>query len=150
MAPRGTTSWPAKYELASPIRWSGIAATMRAIAASSDADFDSVTRLVVGLTEPLRQLDRVAALTAQALTGDAHATSALKGVLVDHHRLIGSSLLEAAPHDKGCGCGCGHDEARALALSNHATVDAINQRDDESERAILDESGLISLALAVA
>jgi hypothetical protein len=151
MAARGTTSWPARYELASPVRWNDIAATVRAIAASSDSDFDTVTRLVVGLTEPMRQLDNVAALTVRALANDAHGLAELKGTLAGHHRLVGA-LRDADDTPEGerpNGCGC-DDRSAAKGLAAHDTVGAIEGRDDESERTMLDESDLMSLALAVA
>ena len=105
-----TTGWPARYELASPVRWNDIAATVRAIAESSEADFATVTRLVVGLTEPLRQLDNVAALTARALTKDAHATAELKSTLVGRQLQAGVALLDDDAKHEGCGCGC--DDAK--------------------------------------
>src|SRR3954471_21201125 len=102
MAARTTSSWPAAHERASPVRWNDIAATVRAIAESSLADFDIVTRLIVGLTEPLRQLDQVAALTARALTNDAHATAELKGTLASRRLQAGMILLDADAKHEGC------------------------------------------------
>ncbi len=145
-----TTGWPARYELVSPVHWNDIAATVRTIAESSAADFATITRLVVGLTEPLRQLDNVATLTTRALTGDVHAMTELQGTLASLRLQTGATMLDAAARHRGCGCGCDDDKSSRPVLEQHATISAINKRDDESQRSLLDEPGLMSLTLAVA
>mgnify|MGYP000595498574 CR=1 FL=1 len=64
MAKGTLTNWPESHGTVSPVRWADVAATVRAIADSSDTSLDTVGRLVIGFTEPLRQLDRLPPLPA--------------------------------------------------------------------------------------
>jgi len=59
--------------------WTEIPALVRALAAGARQSGDALAlqRLVIGLTEPFRQLETMTALANRALTGDEHAAREL-------------------------------------------------------------------------
>lgn len=138
-SPRGTRIPPAAA-LAPPVRWSGIAPMVRALDATARGDdaARALGVLMMGLTQPLRELETLTALASRSLAGDAHASADLRSRLASIAarspavRAYDERLVAFVDDD----CGCAHMRR----------VDAPAERED----ATLDESALVSLLLAVA
>jgi hypothetical protein len=137
------------------VRWRDVAPTVRAVAATSDASLAAVSQLMLGLTEPLRQLDRISELTARAIEGDDDAAVELRRQLSALHAQIGRPpTVQTQP---GCGCECHADQpSRATSALDRATDaarpgDAAPSRDSaHQEFALLDDAALVGLTLSIA
>lgn len=120
MTPSGEKS----LEIGAVVRWGPAAALVRALgetAESSPEAWQSLERLVMGLTEPLRRLDELAADVRRALEGDDHAADEVRTALhvlaarvsrADLTAALGERSVGKGPVGKGrdsC-CGCGGDD----------------------------------------
>lgn len=144
------------------ICWNEVAASVRVLAATSAAaGLLPVKRVAMTLTEPLRRLDEVAVLTRRAIAGDCWAEAELDRALASINSLAPEScgltrrfLAEGDRLARKHRCGCGDPDGSAgrdAAAPKPARVG--KTRDGEAEPApatALDESGLVTLALALA
>jgi hypothetical protein len=131
-----------------PVRWRDVAPTVRAAAATTDADLGTVAQLMIGLTEPLRQLDSLHDLANRAFSGDQHATRELKALLSGRQAQLGPPRLE--DDDADC-CHChdgGRGPHRPHAIAQIA-VESPLSLSSGPESAVLDSSGLIELMFAI-
>lgn len=130
------------------VNWTDIPAMVRALGATARAPLDvtALQRLVMGLTEPLRQLDRLADLAERALAGDGHAWRELREALAGLAALPGIRSVDAAiggaQHRESCGC----DGVRAEAAVSRP-LEAIAAPDVP---AVIDQRAASALLLAVA
>jgi hypothetical protein len=139
----------AQTPIGSVVVWTEIPAMVRALGetARRPSDFAALERLMLGLTEPLRQLESLAELAERGLGGDLHATRDLQGRLAalaargPGVRELDAALIGRKHHDK-CGCGC--PETTAVGPSR----DAIDAARDQP--AVIDQRAATALLLAVA
>lgn len=136
MPKRPPTHWPETHGMSSPVRWTDVAATVRAVADSSDGGLDTVARLVIGFTEPLRQLDKLAELTARALKGDALARRDVRAAVAALRR---RKATPVCGEEDDCHCGC--------AENPPLTADVSEQPAGQS---LLNSAALIDLSFALA
>ena len=129
--------------------WTEIPALVRALAAGArqSADAIALQRLVIGLTEPFRQLETMTALANRGLTGDEHAARELRASLAaiaargDGVRALDAQLIGKTGHGDPCGCGC--KENRPAFVGDKGD-------DARDEPPVIDQRAAVSLLLAVA
>src|SRR4029453_3625120 len=137
----------AQILIGSVVVWTEIPAMVRALGetARRSSDMAALERLVIGLTEPLRQLESLAELAQRAIAGDMHATREVQGRLAalaargPGIRALDAALMGHKHHEK-CDCGC--PEMTTVAPSRHA-IDAA--RDDA---AVIDQRAAATLRVA--
>lgn len=150
VTPKAVGSKPLADRALSPaVRWRDVASTVRAVAATGDTDLGTVAQFLLGLTEPLRQLDQISELTARAIDGDMHAVLVLKAQLSSLHARIESPQLGQMQATSGCGC-C-RDESSPSASRLDKAIDTSPTLDKgQREFALLDDSALVGLILGIA
>lgn len=151
-APQEMNSARAQAEqpvIGSIVVWAEIPAMVRALGetARRPADIAALEHLILGLTEPLRQLELLAELAERALAGDLHATRDLQSRLASlANRGPGVRELDAAlmgkKHHAKCECGC--PDTSAVGPSRDAIDFA------RHEPAVIDQRAATTLLLAVA
>ena len=76
--------------------WARLIPVVRSIADTADADMAVVTRLVIGLTEPLRQLDDLWRLPTRADSGamhpDGEIVAALRVLEPPRRAMLGAAI----------------------------------------------------------
>jgi hypothetical protein len=120
--------------------WRTISAVVRALSATAGTtDPVAFARFVMGLVEPVRKLDELAAVAELALQGDSHARCELRVALRE--------VIANAPGAKGLGERLGDATAGGCDC---APGDPLIQPPDEEREAVVDQRALGALLVAVA
>ena len=128
------------------VLWRELPAVVRAMGDTvREPDLVAFQRLILGLTEPLRELELLVPLAERAVAGDAHAVADLRGRLAAIAAQAPGvrafdALITGKSHDR-CGCGC------APAVRAHA-ADPSDARESETE--LIDQKAATTLLMAVA
>ncbi|MCU1432639.1 MAG: hypothetical protein JWP95_1744, partial [Actinotalea sp.] len=153
------------------VDWRRVATLVRALGATVEpgsASWSALERLVLGLTDPLRRLDTLAAQLRLAVRGDDHAADGARAALGELAPLVRTAGLRTAisgerghGHGAGCrcGCGCAGDDDRARPVLGRGErsarptgIPAVAEQSssvvDDDPGSILDEEQLAALLLA--